>query len=154
MPRGPTLIINAIFPGSMMVLRGSVVIGGILLAAAGVALTAILISTIIPLPLLRHGGLAGYAVLAVTATALLWSALVRPVADPATMRRLHAAAAAAWLRGDAAKAQTAAHELTRHAPTEPGAWNLLGLVSVDPAIAADARRRADRLTDNRTATEG
>jgi hypothetical protein len=144
MLRGLALLMNAVFPGSLLVVRGPVLAGTILLALAVAALSAGIIGTVIALPTLRAAGAGAYLLLAVAASLVIWFR-IRPAADPAAWRRLHATAAAAWLRDDHTAALAAAGALTRQAPAEPGAWRLLALVAADRVVAANALRRAERL---------
>ncbi len=144
MPRGASLFVNALLPGSVLLFRGAPVTGTALLAGAVLALTAVALGPLVTLPGLRPGGVAAYGMLACLA-AIAGHLNLRPPADAGTMRRLHATAAAAWLRNDHAVAMAASRELVRIATAEPGAWRLLGLIATDPMVAADARRRAERL---------
>jgi hypothetical protein len=149
MPRSLVLVINALVPGCMLALRGRPGPGTTLLAGAVICLSVVCAVGVLGeqgSPLIALVAVLAYLVLMLAASMAFWWLLDGRHADPAEMRRLHLIVAQAYLRDDAATALSAARDLTRMAPSEPGAWRLLELVATsDPSLTRRAARRAARL---------
>ena len=151
MPHGLSIALNALVPGCMLALRGRPGFGLLLVAAAVICLSLAVVGAFLAGPAWHpaaHVALLAYLVLAAfSSVALWWRSRLNPI-DPIAVRRLHRAAAAAWLRDESAAALTAARTLTTTAASEPGAWRLLELIAHSPADAAirqQARRCAELL---------
>jgi hypothetical protein len=150
---GPQALTSALVPGASALARGRTAVGtaalsGALACAALAALGALRLPELPPH--LAAWAVAGYAGVAALAALAERAARARAL-DPQAVREAHRLAAAAWLRGRP-EALERALALTRLAPAERGAWELLALV----ARAREARRElrlAERALAALTAAE-
>ncbi len=147
-PSAVNYVANALLPGAALVARGQLAVGLGLLVAALLALCLVALGFAgVPgfdTACIARDALA-YAALALAADLGLWALARQPRIDAVAVRGVHREAATAYLRNDLPAAVAAATRLTRIAPGEPGAWDLLALMAKadgKAAIAAKAARHA------------
>ena len=145
---------NALLPGSGLVLQGRL-LAGLLLLLPAVALLGLMVlaagladEAYWRQLLLQIGG--SYVLLSGIAAGLLWWSCRRPAVDTEQARALVDASAHAYLNDRHSEAIAQAQALCRQAPHLPGAWQLLALVAQaagQPALVKQAERRRQRLLD-------
>jgi hypothetical protein len=149
-------ILNAVLPGSGLVIEGRYAWGLTLLLPA-IPLVAVVIAAMTVLggafaDDVRAAALGAYACLG--AGAILVGAIYarRARIDPVQVRAIHRAACAAWLTArspaELAKAIHSARAVVTAAPEEAGAWRFLARVATDAGekrLAHKADTRADAI---------
>jgi hypothetical protein len=153
----PLFTVNALLPGSGLVLRRRLVPGlGLLLAALAVLSVAAisLAGGAAPGAQLRGAlALLAYLGCAAAAAATWWLGAAPAPLDAMTVHALYRAAATAFLGDDLAAAEAAARRLTRALPAEAGSWRVLALVARaggHAGLATAAGQRAIRLDNQPT----
>lgn len=148
MPGAAPYVANTLLPGSALIARGQLGIGLALLVVAFLALCLAGLA-LAGVPgfdaafVARDAG--AYLALGLAADLGLWALTRGRRIDPAVVRGIHREAATAYLRNDLPTAMAAATRLTRVAPQEPGAWDLLALMAKaagQAGVAAKATHRA------------
>jgi hypothetical protein len=145
---------NSLAPGSVLVLRGRLGPGLLLLLPGLVCLALLLLGAVLtggPLwGSLLLGSLIAWLVLALVANLLLWQGSRRPKVDAAQAQELYERCARAWLTDRLDEALACARELCRRLPHLPGAWRLLARCAESAGaqpLAHKARRRAQSLLE-------
>ena len=142
-------LIDALVPGSGLIIEGRIWPGALLLAPAIAALSLLLVSLLLGGAFADWAGLRVlpvYAVLAGLACLLRWRYAQRARLDPVQVKKLARITAQAWLRGQDEAAASAAQALVRAAPELPNAWRLKALVTGDERATRRAvaiERRSD-----------
>lgn len=148
MPRGLAITINALIPGSILLYRGRLALGLILVSLATMVISVMCAGHFLSRPdgqVISGYANCAYLFIAAIASIGLWWYDRPQITNALTIRQLYQTSAAAWLRDEHDAALRAASALVKHAPNEAGAWHLLAMTAKSVGnhrIATRASQRA------------